>query len=320
MLALLSLLAFIIVITAGYGLFILAQERNVRREALSRRLATMTGPVSDVHFDSLLRDLRLSNIPLLDTILNRIPMVPRVVRMIRQAGLRKRVGEVLLYVPLLGGIAFLVTVLMGGGRAAGLLAGLVLASLPLVVVSRIRAKRMRAFAEQLPDALDLMRSALQAGHGIQAAYAVVGETLPDPVSMEFRQVVEEMRLGRPMREALYNLADRMGDVNIPILIVGVLVSQEVGGNLAEVIDNCAHTIRERAKLQRQVKALTAQGRLSGTVLTLLPFFVGVAMYAINPVYYEPMTRSVTGHYMILYACASLLYGHFLIRRIVNIEV
>src|SRR6185295_3907118 len=99
MLALLSLLGFLVVITVGYGLFILAREHGVRREALSRRLATMTGPVTDVHFDSLLRDLRLSNIPMLDNILGRIPMVKRVVRMVRQAGLRKRVGEVLLYIP-----------------------------------------------------------------------------------------------------------------------------------------------------------------------------------------------------------------------------
>jgi tight adherence protein B len=209
---------------------------------------------------------------------------------------------------------------MGGGRAGGVVAGMLLGSIPLLVVQRIRAKRLRAFAEQLPDALDLMRSALQAGHGIQAAYAVVAESLPDPVATEFRQVVEEMRLGRSMREALYNLAERMGDVNIPILIVGVLVSQEVGGNLAEVIENVTHTIRERAKLQRQVQALTAQGRLSGTVLTCLPFIVGVLMYLVNPVYYEPMTTSRTGFYMILYAFGSLVYGHFVIRRLVRIEV
>jgi len=320
MLALLSLLSFAAVVTAGYGLYLFARDRGARRDALTRRLATMTGPVGESHFEPLLKDARLSGIPVLDAVLTRLPLVMRVVRMIRQAGLKKRVGEVLLYVPLFAGIGFLVTVLVGGGRGAGVLAGMMLGTLPLLVIQRIRTKRLRAFAEQLPDALDLMRSALQAGHGIQAAYTVVADTFPDPVSTEFRHVVEEMRLGLPMRDALYNLAERMGDTNVPVLIVGVLVSQEVGGNLAEVIENVAHTIRERAKLQRQVRVLTAQGRLSGTVLTLLPFIVGVLMYLVNPTYYEPMTSSRTGHYMMLYAFASLLYGHFVIQRIVRIEV
>src|SRR5688572_6861107 len=134
MLALLSLLSFAAVVTAGFALFVFARERGARRDALARRLATMTGPVGEVHSESLLKDLRLSGIPVLDAVLGRVPLVMRVVRMIRQAGLKKRVGEVLLYVPLLAGIAFLVTVLLGGGRAAGVLAAMMLGAVPLLVV------------------------------------------------------------------------------------------------------------------------------------------------------------------------------------------
>jgi tight adherence protein B len=112
----------------------------------------------------------------------------------------------------------------------------------------------------------------------------------------------------------------MGDTNLPILVVGILTAQDVGGNMAEVIDNCAHTIRERAKLQRDIQVLTAQGRLSGLVLTALPFFVGGFMFLYNPSYFQPMVERRTGHLLMLYGAASLLMGHFLVRRIVKLRV
>jgi len=129
-----------------------------------------------------------------------------------------------------------------------------------------------------------------------------------------------VRLGLPFRDALYNLAARIGDVNVPILIVGILTAQDVGGNMAEVIDNITYTIRERAKLQRDIQVLTAQGRLSGLVLTALPFFVGGFMFLYNPDYFRPMVERRTGHLLMLYGAASLLMGHFLVRRIVNLRV
>ena len=129
-----------------------------------------------------------------------------------------------------------------------------------------------------------------------------------------------MRLGLPLRDALYNLAARVPDGNLPVLVVGILIAQEVGGNLAEVTENIAHTIRERAKLGRQMQVMTAQGRLSGAVLAALPFIVAVLMYAVNPLYFRPMIEQRTGHYLLAYALVSVLYGHFVIRRLVRIKV
>src|SRR5262249_35778061 len=159
--------------------------------------------------------------------------------------------------------------------------GGVMGLMPILVVARIRRKRLLLFQEQLPDSLDLIRSALQAGHGLVTAMQVASETLPDPVAMELRYVVEETRLGLPLRDALYHLSERVGAPTVPLLIVGILVSQEVGGNLAEVVDNTAYTIRERAKLQRDVRVLTAQSRFSALVLTLLPVAVGLFMATFN---------------------------------------
>src|SRR5262249_44129004 len=131
---------------------------------------------------------------------------------------------------------------------------------------------------------------------------------------------EEVRLGLPFRNALYNLTVRVGDPNVPILIVGILTAQEVGGNMAEVIDNVTHTIRERAKLQRDMQVLTAQGRLSGLVLTILPFGGGCAFYCFNRTYFDPMLNRPLGLYILAYGAGSLIMGHFWVRRIVKIEV
>jgi tight adherence protein B len=240
--------------------------------------------------------------------------------MIEQAGLRRRVGEVLLYVVLLFLIVTLLLAILGMGRVVALLFGALVAAVPLLVVARMRHKRALRFAEQLPDALDLIRAALQAGHGLVSACAVVGETFADPVAQEFRHLCDEVRLGLPLRDALLNLPQRVPDDNLPILVVGILTAQEVGGNLAEVVENIAHTIRERAKLHRDVRALTAQGRLSGGVLTGLPLFVGLAMFLFNPKYFAPMVEETAGHYMMLYVLVSLLFGHFVIRRIVRVPV
>jgi tight adherence protein B len=316
-----ALLAFAMVVGVGWALAAMATDRHEKQQALANRLSTMAGATAATGASGpLLKDQRLSGIPLLDAVLGNVPFVRPLVQMIEQAGLRRRVGEVLLYVVLLFLIVTLLTALLGGGRLAAILFGTLAAAVPLLVVARMRQKRTHLFAEQLPDALDLVRAALQAGHGFVAACGVVAETFADPVAQEFRYLCEEVRLGLPFRDALLNLTQRVPDENLPILVVGILTAQEVGGNLAEVVDNIAHTIRERAKLQREIRSMTAQGRLSGGVLTALPFFVGSAMMVFNPTYFKPMLEETAGHYMMLYVVVSIITGHFVIRRIVRMPV
>lgn len=318
---LLALLVFATLVLLGYALSALALSRQETQQTLANRLTTMAGAsTGSGAVQPLLKDTRLSGIPLLDAVLGNTPFVRPLVQMIEQAGLRRRVGEVLLYVTLIFLIVMVLTVLSGGSRLVALLFGALAGSVPLLVVARMRRTRTLRFAEQLPDSLDLIRAALQAGHGLVAACGVVGETLADPVAQEYRYLCEEVRLGLPLRDALVNLTHRVRDENLPILVVGILTAQEVGGNLAEVVDNIAHTIRERAKLQRDVLSLTAQGRLSGGVLTALPILVGFAMFTFNPKYFMPMIEETAGHYMMIYAALSILAGHFVIRRIVRVPV
>ncbi len=315
-----AFLSFLCLVMLGYGFSVWLQQRLAAQRDLMDRLRSMAGISTGHETRSVLKDQRLSGIPAFDALLGQMPLIAPLVRMIQQAGLRRRVGEVLLYIPLLASIGYLVCALVGFRLWIRILMACIVGFIPVLVVSRMRSKRRRLFGEQLPDSLDLVRSALQAGHGFIAALQVVADTFPEPIATEFRYVVDEVRLGLPFRDAMYNLVIRVGDPNLPILVVGVLTAQDVGGNLAEVIDNVAHTIRERARLQRDIQVLTAQGRLSGMVLTFLPFPVALFMAWINPAYFAPMLQRPVGQYMLGYGILSLLIGHLMVRRIVNIEV
>src|SRR3989442_11345149 len=323
MLGLAALLLFASLALVGYAISGWAHGREESKRTLDRRLAVMTGAaVADAPVDSsqssVLKDRRLSGIAILNTLLRRVSRLNPLVRMIRQAGLKKRVGEILLYVPLLGVGGYVGVVFFGGPVVAGVGAGVVAGGLPLMIVRRMQRKRNRLFSDQLPDALDLIRAALQAGHSLSSALYVVADEFPDPIAPEFREVAEEMRLGLPMRDALYNLTERVDDSNLPILIIGILVTQEIGGNLAEGLNNISHTIRERFKLLREAKVMTAQGKMSGNLLSALPFCVAIGVFLMNPTYFSPMLHTTTGLYMLGYAVVSIVIGHVVISRITTL--
>lgn len=318
MLGIVAFLVFLALSLAGYALTLSVRTRTEAAQRISNRLDLVAGP--DRRAVSIVKDDRISQIPLLDSLLSGIAPIRFLARRIRQAGIRRRPGEVLLYVPLIAFSAFLLAMLVLGKTLPALLVATCASLIPIFLIERWRRKRLELFAEQLPDTLDLLRASLQAGHSLLTAFNVVADEFPDPIAEEFRTVAEEMSLGLPLREALYGLRNRIEDENVPILTVGILVSQEVGGNLAEVLDNIAHTIRERFKLQRDTRVMTAQGRLSGLVLASLPFLVGCFLFFMNPGYFRPMLRQSIGQYMLAYALLSMILGHLVIRRIVHIKV
>ncbi len=321
MFAICAVIFFVAFALAGYAITSSMREREEAKETLKIRLDSQTGvSAEDKEKVNLLKDLRLSSIGVMNTFLGRLSFINKLALMMRQAGLNRRVGEVFLYIPLLGSLGMLAGLSLTSTPIFGAIFGVVGAFMPIAFVMRLRSKRMKMFSEQLPDSLDLVKSALQAGHSFITALKVVAEEFPAPISEEFDTVAEEMRLGLPMREALLGLQNRVDDANIPVLVVGVLVSTETGGNLAEVLDNVAHTVRERFKLLRDVEVMTAQGRLSGLLLTSLPFFVAGAMMVIAPGYMDPLYEKKTGHYLLGYCLTSILMGHLWIQKIVKIKV
>jgi len=194
------------------------------------------------------------------------------------------------------------------------------AAMPYTIVKRRAAARMAKFEEQLPDAIDLMTRAIRAGHPLNAGFQMVADEAAEPTAGEFRRVFEEQRFGLPFDDAIYGLADRVPIVDTRIMATAMLVQREVGGNLAEVLGNLAHVIRERFKIRRQLRVITAQGRLSGYVLAALPIFVGLAIFLLNREYATLLFTHPMGKLMLVIAVVMQVTGYLWIRKIVNIEI
>ncbi len=211
-------------------------------------------------------------------------------------------------------------ILLGAPPVLAALLGAPGAALPYFWVSRRRTKRLRAFEEQLPEAIDLLTRAIRAGHPISSGMRMVAEEAPAAVAEEFRQTFEEQRFGLPFDDALLNLVDRVDSVDVRIFATALLIQREVGGNLAEILDNLAETIRGRFYIRRQLRVYTAQGRLSGWILGLLPVVVALAIHLLNPGYLVVLFTTPPGLFLLALALTLQLVGVLWIRSIINIDI
>jgi tight adherence protein B len=212
------------------------------------------------------------------------------------------------------GAAMLQSVLLAG------VIGVVGALVPTLVLRMSLNRRSDKMRDQLPDVLTIMASSLRAGHSFLQALDTVAREIPAPADVEFQRLVAEIRLGRPAEDALESLADRIGSADFRWAVLAVNIQREVGGNLAEILDNVSDTLRERATMRRQIKVLTAEGRLSAWVLALLPVAIALYMLAVNPEYIALLFTTQIGLFMLGTALVLLVLGIFWMRKIVDIDV
>jgi tight adherence protein B len=194
------------------------------------------------------------------------------------------------------------------------------ATLPYMYVRRRKTKRMHAFEEHFPEAIDLLGRAIRAGHAFSTGLQMVADEAPQPIGMEFRRVFEEQKFGLSLEDSLLALADRIELLDMRIFVTAVLIQREVGGNLAEILDKIAHTIRERFTIERQVRVYTAQGRFTGYLLAALPLGVGFLIYMLNREYMTILWERPVGRLLISIAFVLQVIGFFIIRKIINIKV
>jgi tight adherence protein B len=250
----------------------------------------------------------------------RVPGMPVVEAGLREAGMNWSLGSFVL-ISLGCAIAFgLVTSILFSFWFATLVAEVAGAMLPWLYVRRRRTQRLYAFEEALPDALDLLGRAVRAGHPIGAGIKIVADDAAEPVAGEFMRTFEEQRFGLPFEDTMLALATRVPLVDLRMLVTAVLIQREVGGNLAEVLDNLADVIRQRFTIRRQLRVHTAQGRMSGYILAALPIVVGSIIVMINPEYMQPLFTNPLGKTMIMVAAAMQFMGFLWIRQIVNIDI
>ncbi len=294
-------------------------RKRLERELLLKK-AMREQALDDLDDAALLRDEKLSSFGPLNALLNHMKIAANLGKLLRQADLRMRVATLLLMIAVLGTLGFTAAYLFHAGLALSAVIGGLLGSAPYTYVLVVRSRRMRAFEAQFPEAVDLMSRAIRAGHAFSSGIKMVADEMPDPVGKEFNRVFEEQNLGIPMRNALLGLLDRIELVDLKLFVVAVLIQRQSGGNLSEILDKIAYTIRERFRILRQLKVHTAQARMTGIILTALPPVVGSLIFILNYEYMRIIFTETWGLRILAASAVMQIIGFLWIRKIVNIEV
>lgn len=244
----------------------------------------------------------------------------RVEQDLARADIPLRVSEFLILRLVFALVAALLVFVLFRNLVFGVLAFVIFSFLHAPIIHIRKSMRVSRFTSQLAEFLVLVVNSLRAGQSfMQGCSVAVGES-PEPIASEFKQVIKEVNLGMPESDSLENLLTRVPSEELKIVISGYIIQRRVGGNLAEILEKTAQTIRERLKIQGQISVLTTQGKLSGAIVAALPFVIGFAVSAINPEYMKPLVDTVPGYFLIALGLFMQLTGAFIIWRIVDIEI
>lgn len=310
-----SVVALILVAT-GTGA---SQQTKKVIARLDSALATSWTHSGDEIVDLRKQEL-LSRVPWINRWLSKMELAPRLRLMLYQANLKWTTGGLILMCLSAFLISsYLVHLKFENGPIA-LVVGLALGSAPFLFVLFKRGRRFKKFEKELPESLDLMVSALRVGHSLNSALSLVSKECPDPVSTEFRICYDEQNYGLELRTAMENLTTRVPLQDMKIVTTAILIQKESGGNLAEVLDKTAHVIRERFRLKRQIMTHTAQGRLTGMILTVLPVVLGFLLYFINPDSMKLLWTRDLGVKLLWASAIMTCIGGIIIHKIVNMDV
>jgi tight adherence protein B len=310
---------FVATVSLCLGAYIFIHRRQFAAAELARaRLGGDSPDAALLPSANILRDTSASELELLDRLLTGKATTARLARALQRAGSAAKPGTFVLA--------------LGIGAVSGALAGSVLGSdlsvplglvglaVPVLWLKQRQHRRLAAFQEQLPEALDMLVSAMRAGYSFQTAMKLVGEEMPSPLGAEFLQFYDEQRLGVEVRAALLALQDRSASPDMKMFVTAVLIHRDTGGNLSEVLSNIADVMRQRADVHRQVDTLTAQSKLSARILAVLPLLVFGAVISMDREFIQPMLAEPVGRFMLGYAVVSVLLGYLILMRIAKVEV
>jgi len=320
-----KLLAFAVLVIVALATFAVAwliDRRNARARLIKERLAAeRKAPERAAEEEvALLRDEQLSEIPALDTLLRRSARISDLQKLLAQAELPVRAGNFLGISALTGAVAAILGYTFGKRIDIAWIALLIGFVLPYSYASIRRNRRFEKFEELFPEAIDTLARAVRAGHAFTTALEMITAEVAEPVAGEFRQLYEEQKFGMPVRDALMNLTDRMPLVDVKFFVTAVMLQRETGGNLAEILDNLSYVIRERFKIQRQVRVYTAQGRLTMALLMGMPPIIVTVMLLLNPSFIRPLFADPIGHFLLVAGITLQTIGYFVIRKIIRIQV
>ena len=306
----------LLLIAGGAG----ASERTKQTLAVLRSALVSERPEAQDQIVDLRKQELFSAVPWLNRWLLKLEIAPRLRVLLYQANLKWTAGGLILMCLACFAVPACLIYLRTGAVLLGVMIGALVGLAPLFYVYNKRKMRFNKFEEQLPETLDLVVSALRAGHSLVSALGLVAQEAPDPVGGEFRICFEEQNYGLDLRVAMANLITRVPIQDLRIVTTAILIQKESGGNLAEVLDKASYVIRERFRLKRQVRVHTAQGRLTGWILSLLPLLLGVALYLINPVTMRLLWTTPIGIKLLYLSATMTIIGALIIRKIVNVQI
>jgi tight adherence protein B len=313
---------FIVVALATFAIASLFDQRSAQARLIKDRLATVQkAPEREPDEElALLRDEQLSKIPAFDSLLRRSARVSAIQDALLQAGMKFRAGNFLVLCLFCGTGVGVATLLWARNPAVAWAALVIGSFLPYAFVSYSRQKRFEKIEELFPEAIDTLARAVRAGHAFTTALEMISNETSEPLASEFRKLYEEQKFGMPVRDALMNLTERVPLVDVKFFVTAVMLQRETGGNLAEILDNLSYVIRERFKIQRQVRVHTAQGRLTMVLLMAMPPVVVLVLQIFSPDFVSPLFHDPIGHFLVVVSVALQTIGYFVIRKIIRIQV
>lgn len=288
--------------------------------ALKQRLKKLAADQDNSYISDDLRKEILKETPSIELMLTKLQLLRKLDRMISHAGLKIQLSPFLIY-SLTGAVIPGIGAYLYYHKAIIALA--VVASILLLIVVSLhvmRKKREEKLTEQLPDLLMMISRSLRAGHTVTSAIELVGLEMSDPAGELFKTAYEQQKLGMRITDSLAAMTDQIESLDLRFFITTISINAEIGGNLSEILDKLAKTIRERLNVRRQVSVYTAQGRMSGYVLAALPIFMFIAFNIMNPAYEQLLIKEKLGNYLLMFAIVMQIIGYLIIRRIVNIRI
>jgi len=317
------LIVFLFALFLVLGAYIAATHgSDAKRARLRQRLQEAllhSAHTQDVEV-ILARNELMSEIPAVNRFLLRLQTALHLKRMLDQADLHITPSRLIMFSVMAGILAGLAVAVASPSFIFVPMGGLAAASLPFIHVWWKRKKRFEAFLEHLPDALELMSRALSAGHAFPEALHMVATEMPEPIAGEFQKAYEEQNLGLSLKLAMENLTQRIPLLDLRMCITAVLIQRETGGNLAEILEKVAYTIRERFRIMGDLKTLTTSSRISAWLLCGLPIFVAIAVTFMNPDYMSILWKDPRGHYLIATAIFMQITGMLIVRKILDIKI
>ena len=314
---------FVTCLFITYALFLLtSRSSDAKRARLNERLAEAirsSAHSTDVEVQ-LAREELMSEIPWLNRTLLKLEFSSSIKRMIDQADLHITVMRLVLFSLTAGVLAFLATSMVSGSYLLMGLFGLLAMVMPFAYIARKRKKRLNKFLQLLPDALDLMSRGLSAGHAFTESLHMVSTEMPEPIASEFRKTYDQQNLGLSLKLALENFVQRMPLLDLRMCVTAVLIQRETGGNLSELLEKVAHTIRERFRIMEDLKTLTLSSRWSAWLLCALPILLAIYISVMNPGYMDVMWRDPRGHKLIAAAAIMQVLGMLMVQKIMKIKI